>query len=128
MRIRNSIVDYELTPYQPETAAEFYADILAIFSEQSEDSTRYVLLNRLFLHLLDEHTAQLPIHLVGPFAKTDYLLKEHHAPKRLWRMVNDLRVRLNRFKNMAFLSPIPLLPSSLLKDNGDPGKCYWQNT
>ena len=99
MRIRNSIVDYELTPYQPETAAEFYADILAIFSEQTEDSTRYVLLNRLFLHLLDEHTARLPIHLVGPFAKTDYLLKEHHAPKHLWRMVNDLRVRLNRFKN-----------------------------
>ena len=99
MRIRNSIVDYELTPYQPETAAEFYADILAIFSERAEDSTRYILLNRLFLHLLDEHTAQLPIHLVGPFAKTDYLLKEHNAPKRLWRMVNDLRVRLNRFKN-----------------------------
>lgn len=81
------------------TAAEFYVDIRAVLSKQIADNDRYVRLNRLFLHLLDEHTAQLPVHLVGPFAKTDYLLKEHNAPKRLWRMVNDLRVRLSRFKN-----------------------------
>ena len=79
-------------------AAEFYADIRAVLLKRTGDSDAYVRLNRLFLHLLDEHTAQLPVHLVGPFAKTDYLLKEHNAPKRLWRMVNDLRVRLNRFK------------------------------
>lgn len=92
-------MDHELAPYQPQTAAEFYADIRAVLSKQTTDTDRYVRLNRLFLHLLDEQTAQLPVHLVGPFAKTDYLLKEHNAPKRLWRMVNDLRVRLNRFKN-----------------------------
>ena len=89
----------ELNPYQPQTAAEFYADIRSILSGQMTDEDSYVRLNRLFLHLLDEHTAQLPVHLVGPFAKTDYLLKEHNAPKKLWLMVNDLRVRLSRFKN-----------------------------
>lgn len=91
-------MNYDLS----QTAAEFYADIRAVLSKQTADNERYVRLNRLFLHLLDEHTAQLPVHLVGPFAKTDYLLKEHNAPKRLWRMVNDLRVRLNRFKNHEF--------------------------
>lgn len=88
-----------ITPYQPQTAAEFYSDICTLISKQTKTADPYARLNRLFLHLLDEHTAQLPVHLVGPFAKTDYLLKEHNAPKRLWRIVNDLRVRLNRFKN-----------------------------
>lgn len=92
-------MNYNLSPYQPQTAAEFYADILAVLSKQTKDADRYVLLNRLFLHLLEEHTAQLPVHLVGPFAKTDYLLKEHKASKKLSRMVNDLRVRLIRLKN-----------------------------
>ena len=82
-----------------QTAAEFYADILSVLSKRTKDAERYVLLNRLFLHLLEEHTAQLPVHLVGPFAKTDYLLKERNASKRLSRMVNDLRVRLIRLKN-----------------------------
>ena len=92
-------MNYNLTPYQPESAADFYADILTILSKRTKDADRYLLLNRLFLHLLEEHTAHLPVHLVGPFAKTDYLLKEHKASKRLSRMVNDLRVRLIRLKN-----------------------------
>lgn len=92
-------MNYELTPYLPETAAAFYADIRTILSKRMDVSEAYVRLNRVFLHLLDEHTAQLPIHLVGPFAKTDYLLKEHKVPKRIWRMVHDMRVRLSRFKN-----------------------------
>ena len=85
--------------YSKTFAAEFYTDIRTILSERMAVSEAYVRLNRVFLHLLDEHTAQLPIHLVGPFAKTDYLLKKYKVPKRIWRMVNDLRVRLNRFKN-----------------------------
>lgn len=89
----------ELIPYQAQTAAEFYADIRSILSRRMKDNGAYAQLSRLYLHLLDEHTAQLPVHLVGPFAKTDYLLKEHNASKKLWLMVNDLRVRLSRFKN-----------------------------
>ena len=85
--------------YSKTFAAEFYTDIRTILSERMAVSEAYVRLNRVFLHLLDEHTAQLPIHLVGPFAKTDYLLKKYKVPKQIWRMVNDLRVRLNRFKN-----------------------------
>ena len=91
---RNQILSYPL-----ETAAEFYDDIRSILSARKITADSYIRLNRLFLHLLDEHTSHLPVHLVGPFAKTDYLLKERHAPKRLSYMVNDMRVRLNRFKN-----------------------------
>ncbi|MBO7068249.1 MAG: AAA family ATPase [Bacteroidaceae bacterium] len=88
-----------LLPYQPQKAAEFYADIRPLLMKRNTETECYIRLNHLFLHLLDEHTSHLPVHLVGPFAKTDYLLKEHNAPKRLSRMVNDLRIRLNRFKN-----------------------------
>ncbi|MBO4841563.1 MAG: AAA family ATPase [Bacteroidaceae bacterium] len=88
-------MNYELS----QTAAEFYADILDVLSKRTKDADRYVRLNRLFLHLLEEHTAHLPVHLVGPFAKTDYLLKHHSASRKLSRMVNDLRVRLIRLKN-----------------------------
>jgi hypothetical protein len=88
-----------ILPYHPQTAAEFYTDINTLIAKQAAGAKSYMHLNRLFMHLLDEHTSQLPVHLVGPFAKTEYLLKEHNVPKRLWRMINDLRVRLNRFKN-----------------------------
>ena len=93
----DSIADKRL-----QTAADFYADIRIVLSKRMVVNDCYVRLNRLFMHLLDEHTAQLPVHLVGPFAKTDYLLKEHNASKKLFRMVNDLRVRLIRLKNGEF--------------------------
>lgn len=89
----------EVSEKPDNTAAEFYADLFSILSDRKTAGNRYVLLNRLFLHLLEEQTALLPVRLVGPFAKTDYLLKEYNAPKRLSRMVNDLRVRLNRLKH-----------------------------
>ncbi|MBR3434161.1 MAG: AAA family ATPase [Bacteroidaceae bacterium] len=89
----------EVSEKPDNTAAEFYADLFSILSDRKTAGNRYVLLNRLFLHLLEEQTALLPVSLVGPFAKTDYLLKEYNAPKRLSRMVNDLRVRLNRLKH-----------------------------
>lgn len=88
----------EVSEKPDNTAAEFYADLFSILSDRKTAGNRYVLLNRLFLHLLEEQTAMLPVHLVGPFAKTDYLLKEHNASERLSRMVNDLRVRLNRLR------------------------------
>lgn len=89
----------QISPYQPETATAFYADVQNIISAHEKIADSYLSLRRLFLRLLDEHTAQLPAHLVGPFAKTDFLLKEHNAPKRLSLMVNDLRIRLHRLKN-----------------------------
>ncbi|MCR5819795.1 MAG: AAA family ATPase [Bacteroidaceae bacterium] len=57
----------------------------------------YEVVNHVFMRSLDVSTRQVEMRLVGPFAKTDYLLKEHHAGPRLFRAVNDTRSRL-RFR------------------------------
>ena len=56
----------------------------------------YRLLNRTFLRALDRKTAIAGIRFGGPFAKTDYVLKEWHAPRRLFKTVHDARVRLRQ--------------------------------
>lgn len=55
-------------------------------------------LSRFFLRFLDEYTLHRGIHFGGPFPKTDYLLKEYHAPDRLRVMVNDARVRFRHLR------------------------------
>ena len=58
----------------------------------------YDVLNRVFMRCLDSKTRFVRMRLVGPFAKTDYLLKEYHADPQLSRAVNDTRCRL-RFRH-----------------------------
>ena len=53
-------------------------------------------LNRTYRRFLDEHTRLLNISLVGPFAQTDYLLKEHRATPQLRRSINDVRAAFHR--------------------------------
>lgn len=61
-------------------------------------------LNRTYRRFLDAHTRQLNISLVGPFAQTDYLLKEHKAPAKLRRAIHDVRVAFhqNRTIDVAY--------------------------
>ena len=54
----------------------------------------YVSLNRTFQLCLHQCTSQTHATLVGTFAKTDYLLKEHHASAELRQTVNAARKRL----------------------------------
>lgn len=56
----------------------------------------YRALNSVFLQCLERGTAVAGVRFSGPFAKTDYLLKEHHAFLSLRRSVNDARVRFRR--------------------------------
>jgi len=53
-------------------------------------------LNRTYRRFLDNRTQGVNISLVGPFAQTDYLLKEHKASAELRRWVNDVRVSLKQ--------------------------------
>ncbi len=53
-------------------------------------------LNRTYRRFLDEHTHLLNISLVGPFAQTDYLLKEHKATTAVRKAVNDVRAAFHR--------------------------------
>lgn len=53
-------------------------------------------LNRTYRRFLDAHTRQLNISLVGPFAQTDYLLKEHKAPVGVRRAIHDVRIAFHQ--------------------------------
>ncbi|MBQ4376229.1 MAG: AAA family ATPase, partial [Bacteroidales bacterium] len=59
----------------------------------------YSLLNKAYRLLINRNTEFVTLHLVGPFAKTDYLLKNNEADVSLRQMVNATRVRLHRIAN-----------------------------
>ena len=84
----------DMVPYQPETAAEFYAAIADLHSHMGDAGLFYARMGSLFAHIVDEKVACSSITLVGMFAKVDFLLKQGHAKSVLVRQVNDLRVRL----------------------------------
>lgn len=87
----------DITPYQPETAAEFYDSIYSLYSHLSDTKVFYARFDKVSIRLLYEKTALPGITLVGTFAKMDYLLKEGHAKPQLVKAVNDMRVRLQQF-------------------------------
>lgn len=77
-------------------AEDWFAGLRALLRSDAEIGERYKQLNRLFHRLLAEHTAFTTAHLVGAFARLDYLLKEGQADQALQRQANDLRVALKR--------------------------------
>ena len=68
----------------------------------------YQLLNRVLQKCLEQKTSIAGVRFGGTFAKTDYLLKEHTAPRTLRATVNDARVRLRKQRE---------LPDATLADN-----------
>lgn len=80
--------------YTPETADEFFANLLQVLEARPDYERAYKLLNRLFQRFLEQATAECPVLLGGTFAKTDYLLKEHKATREMVLHTNDTRVRL----------------------------------
>jgi hypothetical protein len=79
--------------FEPESATEFFEQLLQA-NDEPDMRKRYSDFNRIFTHFIDQHTSTTGIQLVGRFAKTDYLLKEHAASPSLRQAVNDTRVRL----------------------------------
>ena len=86
----------ETRKYDSEAALNLYAELEDSCQQLPDYRRAYQLLNRTFLTCLNQNTNYAGIRFGGPFAKTDYLLKEHHAPRRLQRSVNDARVRMRR--------------------------------
>ncbi len=82
--------------YTPETADQLYAQIESLRTLLHSPHDFYGRLADIFAHILDENSYMKHVTLVGTFAKTDFLLKERHAPKKISVMVNDMRVRLLR--------------------------------
>lgn len=86
----------DVEAYTPETAVQLYAQTESLHALFRSPHDFYGRLSDIFLHILDENSYMKHVTLVGTFAKTDFLLKERPAPKKLSMMVNDMRVRLLR--------------------------------
>ena len=82
--------------YAPETAADFFDEIEAAIAFRPQYRRVYHALNEVFRKCLNQLTSDTRLNFGGDFAKTDYLLKEHEAPKRLVKATNDTRVRLRK--------------------------------
>ena len=82
--------------YAPETAADFFDEIEAAIALRPQYRRVYHALNEVFRKCLNQLTSDTRLNFGGDFAKTDYLLKEHEAPKRLVKATNDTRVRLRK--------------------------------
>lgn len=82
--------------YEPESSVNLLAGLEMALRYQPDYHQVYKAYNRVFRTCLDLKTSAVHSHLVGPFAKTDYLLKEHGASAQLVKNINDTRVRLRK--------------------------------
>ena len=82
--------------YQAETGKDYYEELRRALSLKPDDTAMYHAFSRAFIKCVEQSTAAMDIHLSGTFAKTDYLLKEHHANQQQRNKVNETRVRLRR--------------------------------
>ena len=80
--------------YDPEAVTKFYEELSLALALAPDYRKMYSAFNQVFMRCINQCTNSVRLKFVGPFAKTDYLLKEIHAPQRVQRTVNDARVRL----------------------------------
>ncbi|MDE6026598.1 MAG: hypothetical protein K2G23_00820, partial [Muribaculaceae bacterium] len=80
---------------------------LADIDSVKEISDRYRALSAFFHRFLNRATADArpAVEFRGPFAKTDYLLKENGADRHLSHIVNEARVRFRQLPSLKTLSP-----------------------
>ncbi len=79
-----------------EIASHLYTELQKVVAQTPDYRLAYRTMNRIFLRCLDQQTAFQGIRFGGPFAKTDYLLREHRADRHLQHIVNDARVRFRK--------------------------------
>lgn len=63
--------------------------------------TAYNRLNGAFVRFLYRQANQPGLRFGGAFAKTDYLLKEHHATPQLRQTINDARIRMRKQNDLS---------------------------
>ncbi len=82
--------------YEPEASTNFFDEIEAALAHRPNYRRAYAELNLVFKKCLSQKTNGTRINFGGDFAKTDYLLKEYGASRRLTKTTNDTRTRLRR--------------------------------
>ena len=86
--------------YSPESAADLFDELLHVGQLVPDYREAYQALNRIFQRCLNQKTSFAGVRFAGTFAKTDYLLKEFHAPAILQHSINDARLRLRRHSEL----------------------------
>lgn len=82
--------------YEPESYGAYFEELRRALALAPDYRRMYKAFNRSYIKLLDQNTAFVRLNIVGPFAKTEYLLKEKKAPPSVVRAINDTRVRLRK--------------------------------
>lgn len=82
--------------YEPEASTNFFDELEAAIGQVPNYRKAYNAMNMVFKKCLSQKTNGARINFGGDFAKTDYLLKEYGASKRLVKTSNDTRVRLRQ--------------------------------
>lgn len=95
---RSSIVNEY---YEPEAATNFFDELEAAVGLVPDYRKVYQLYNQIFQKFLNQQTSQARLNFGGAFAKTDYLLKEHDASRKLVKTTNDARVRLRKHAELS---------------------------
>lgn len=83
------------------TASDLYQELEEAIRLRPDYRKVYRAMNGAFLKCLDQTALLEGVRFSGPFAKTDYLLKECHASRALQKRVNDARVRLRKQKQLT---------------------------
>lgn len=86
--------------YEPEAATNFFNELETAVSLRPDFRKVYLSFNQVFQKFINQQTNQTRLNLGGAFAKTDYLLKEHRASRKLVKTTNDTRVRLRKYYEM----------------------------
>ena len=77
-------------------STNYFEDLENAVNRRPDYRKVYRAYNQLFQLFLNQQTSETQLNLGGAFAKTNYLLKEHGAPRRLIRATNDTRTRLRK--------------------------------
>lgn len=84
-----------------ESADDFFGYIQHSLTSLPEYRIAYRQIADTFNLLINQQTASSNTNFVGPFAKTDYLLKEHSASTRLYKEVNGARARFRKYHRLT---------------------------
>ncbi len=72
--------------------SDYFEELESAVKNSPDYKTLYMVMNSVYLRALNEFTRGIRLPLSGPYAKTDFLLKERKASRRLSQGINDTRV------------------------------------
>ena len=87
--------------YKPEEATDFFRELEAGLRLLPDYRRLYGVYSHVFQKCIDQKINATRLNFSGTFAKTDYLLKEHQAPKTLVRAANHTRSRLRQREELT---------------------------